>query len=223
MKQYPKLYEDIYRQSVNNKFTTPGKITSTYGSPEILADKFKAFYKEAHAQLFDQTVKQVWLEQQFIYDGTRRNKRRRMGFAADWGFGYFIQKYVGTSQKATTINPIMTAVATYLKDFFPEFLEHDPFEDPEYYVFPFKNISLDHLVFVYQVVDMRLDMLKHAEANNMTTGDFKNWAINHVLCNNDETGEDVYELTITKNASPHIRNNSLVATNWTDELYNFEK
>lgn len=223
MKQYPKLYEDIYRKSVNNKYTEPGKITSTYGSPEVLAEKFKSFYKEAHAQLFDQTVKQVWLEQQFIYNGTRRNKRGGMGFAADWGFGYFMQKYVGTSQKATTINPIMTAVATYLKDFFPDFLKHDPFTEPEYYTFPYKHISLDHLVFVYQMGDMRLDMLEYAEKNKMTTGDFKNWAINHALCYNDEVGEDIYELTITKNASPHIRNNSLKARIWTDELFNFEK
>lgn len=220
MKQYPKLYEDLYDASVENIRTR--KITSTFGSPDILSRKFIDFYKEAHLQLFDMIVKQIWLEQHFLYGTERRQKRMGSGHSPDWAFGQFMKTHVGISQKPITHSILFASISTYLIDFFPDFLKHDPFKEPEYYKYPFENITLDHLHFVYQVVDMRADMLKYAEEQKMSYMEFSNWVTNHVLCNNDETGKTKYELAIVRNLWQHIRNNDL-KHGWFNEKMKFKQ
>lgn len=219
MKQYPKLYEDIYKQSRRDASTD--KITSTFGSPEILGVKFRDFYKDAHVQMFDMIVKQVWLEQQFVYGEQRREKRVANGFMPDWAFAEFMKVHVGISQKPITLHPMFSSVSTYLKDFFPEFLKHDPFANPEYFKYPFENVTLDHLNFVYQVDGMRMEMLQYADDNKMSYMDFSNWATNHILSYNDEIGEDIYKITMNVNAWPHIRNTSL-KRGWSNDKFKFE-
>lgn len=221
MKQYPKLYEDIYKETVTNLRTE--KITSTFGSPEALANKFRSACWEAHMQLFSIITKQVWLEQQFMYGEERREKRTANGYTADWAWSYFMKNYVGISQKAVTLNPVFFPVATYMKDFFPDFLLHDPLEEPEYFKFPFKNLSLDHLTFVYQLVDMRMDMLQYAEENNMTIGEFMNWATNHVLCCNNDHGEDAYELNMGINSWAYIQDTRFKNNFWSNDLFKFKQ
>lgn len=220
MKQYPKIYEDLYSGSKKGK--RGDKITSTFGSPEILGRKFIDFYKEVHMQLFTMIIKQVWLEQQFMYGEDRREKRGKNGFTHDWAFSYFIKTHVGINQKSVSHNSVFISTSTYLKDFFPDFLKHDPFKEPEYYKWPYKNITLDHLDMVYQVVDMRLDMLQYADEQKMNYTDFSNWVINHLFSYNDEIGEDVYELTMGENAWPHIRNKK-IKRGWSDEKFKFEQ
>ncbi len=150
-------------------------------------------------------VKQVWLENQFQYDGGTRSARFGNGFAIDSTFGYYMKKVVGISQKPITANFTFTAIATYLKELFPEFLEHNPFEEPEYYEFPYTHITLDHMIFVYQCDD-RLDMLRYADTKEMSFADFANWSVNHVLSYNSEVNDDIYTLSSIKNFWSLIRN-----------------
>lgn len=219
MKQYPKLYEDIQDEPQRVKLE---KITSTFGTPEELANKFRAFYKDAHRQLFDIVVKQIWLEQHFMYGEDRRKKRRSNGHAVDTAYSYFMRSTVGISHRPVAANESFTSLSTYLVDFFPEFLKKDPFVDTDYYAYPFKNITLDHLAFVYQMVDDRLDMLKYADEKNMNSAEFFNWATNHALCMNDEMGEEQYMLTISDFNWPHIRNTKL-RKGWANDQFGFKE
>lgn len=187
-----------------------------------MANKYREFYRDAHLQLFDIIVKQVWLDQHFIYGGQTRQKRTGNGFAVDWAFAYFMRSIVGTSQKVTTLNPVFTAVSTFLIDFFPDFLKHNPFKEPEYYKYPFENVSLDHLLFVYQIVDVRLDMLQYAEEKKLNTGEFTNWVANYIFCYNDEKGKDIYSLTSSYPGFPHVRNAQLKRS-WGNEKFKFKK
>ena len=148
------------------------------------------FYIDAHRQIFNIVVRQVWLEFQVTYDGKRR-RRRKDGFRRDASYGWFIKSMVGISQKPIVNNRCFTAVATYLKDFFPDFLNNNPFKNPELYEYPFKHLTLDHLFFVYMCED-RIEMLEYADKKEMNILDFTNWATNHVLSYNEDIGHNKY-------------------------------
>lgn len=223
MKQYPKTYEDLY-----NIVTTKGKpharidkISSTFGSTDVLASRFRSFYKEADVKLFDLYVKHTWLANQFVYDNQRKSHSGAMGFAFDWAYGYFMKSIVGVSQHIITSHRIFFAISSYFKELFPEFLKHDPFVDIEYYKFPFQNISLAHMMFVYAIVDHRMEMLRIAEEKAMPYADFVNWVVNYIFCYNDEVGETVYELAFCISTWPQVRNNRLTKE-WRKEVCNFE-
>lgn len=220
MKRFPKVSEDIYDASKG--YLRPGKISSSLGSAEELSARFQAFYKDVHRLYFDFIVKQIWLEQQFMYGGLRRRKRHGNGFDQDRSFGYFMKTMVGFSQKALTTSFYFTAVATYLKDFFPDFLNHDPFKEPGYFEFPYRSISLDHLVFVYMVHN-RLDLLKEAEERSMALAEFSNWAANWVMCYaSDEGDPGMYVMANKRYSTMHIKNTTL-KRGWSEEQFNFSK
>lgn len=211
MKEYPKIYEDVYNITTKSGKQNGriDKITSTFGSAEKLAEKFRAFYREAHISIFDIIVREVWLERQFIYDKYRRLKAVGNGYSTDWSFGFFMKSMVGISQKPITKNPTFTVVLSYFKDFFPEFLDHDPFVEPKYYLFPFKHVTLDHLEFVYQMIEVRMELLKIAEERQMSYADFVNWVSNYAFCYNDEIGKDVYALSFRSYMRFYIKNKKL--------------
>ena len=218
MKEYPKLYEDLY--SNDNPHIYLDRIGSTLGSAEVLRDRFRAFYYDAHRQVFGLIVKEVWLEQQFTYRNIRRTRRKGNGFFSDRTFGYFMKNMVGVSQKPISLNFCFAAISTYLKDFFPDFLKHDPFLEPDYFEFPYKNVFLDHMVLVYTHHD-RLEMLQKAENESLSYADFANWAINQSFCYNDEVGKTVYVLTPSNYMWPHIKNITLKA-DWKSKCFDFE-
>lgn len=204
--------------SLNPDHLRVDKIGSASGDLNVLIEHFRDFYGQSHRLVFDMVVKQVWLERQFTYDGEPRTKRKSNGFSRDWAFGYFMRSMVGISQKPVTLNFCFTAVSTYIKDFFPDFLERNPFE--EQLTFPFKYVTLDHLVFVYMHHE-RIEMLQHAEEKHMTFGEFFNWAINQSFCYNDEVGDSVYVLTSSGYMWPHLKN-TRKEKGWQDEHFVFE-
>lgn len=182
MKQYPKTFADVSKRPSDEFISNMG---STLGSLDQLTHRSRAFQKDAHRILFDLIVKVSWLEQHFTFHGVRRAKRSGNGISHDWAYSHFMKGIVGVSQKAFTDGIIFSAVPTYFKDFFPNFTDHDPFEETEYFKFPYKNISLDHLAFVAQCHN-RMEMLNHAEEWSMGIRDFVNWATNWALSYNDE-------------------------------------
>ncbi len=182
------------------------KVDSTLGSPEELAKRFRDFYTDVHRQVFDMAVRHVWLEQHFMFKGRRRVGRWGNGIEADSTYSHFMKKMVGISQKPITINRCFSIITTYLKDFFPEFLDHDPSKEPEYFKYPYKHVTLDHLVFVHRVHN-RLELLAHAEKRKMDYVEFCNWATNQVLSYNLDIGQDVYVPSLIGRTWPFIKNN----------------
>jgi hypothetical protein len=164
-----------YQLSNRSKDEVLAKIGSTLGSTDELARRVRQFYKQTHISRFNEIVKQSWFEQTLTYDGVRRNGRHQNGFGNDSAFGFFFRGLVGISQKPITDGFYATVIPTYFKDFFPNFSDHDPDIEPEYFKYPYKNITLDHLGFVYKVHN-RLELLKHADENAMSIHDFENYA-----------------------------------------------
>src|SRR5258706_15430408 len=75
----------------------------------------------------------------------------------------------------------------YFDQLIPGFEEGNPFENPDYYKFPYKNISLDYLMLVYQLDD-RFDLLTEADKQRMSYAVFIDYVLNHVLNENDILG-----------------------------------
>ena len=192
------------------------------GTTEELAEEFKDFYRTAHRQLFYMTVCQVWLEQQFIYNGKRRNRRWGLGHQSDQMYGHFMKKVVGVSQRVLTGNMLFSTVSSYLKELFPEFLLHNPFKELDYFSFPFEHVMLDQMAFVYMCHE-RMDMLRYSEERKMNYWDFINWATNHVLSYNDDIGEDIYYISTLDNMMPVVRSNKYNRFEGRDTLFNFKK
>lgn len=191
MKIYPRVYEPISRK--------PSPVTLSHmgaaeGSLDDLARRFKKFYRQAHVTLFDMYVKQIWLESKYRYNSTRRTKRSGNGYMLDWSLAYFFNTVVGISQKPLTTGFYNTAIPNYFEELFPNFSDHDPFTEPKYFKFPYKHVTLDHMLFVYQHHE-RLEMLAYAEKKHMRYTDFIDWATNQALCYNDEMQEVVYQLS----------------------------
>ena len=201
MKQYPKIFQDLAKKPSKKMIL---KMGSSLGSIDSLAIMFKEFYRETHAVIFNILVKEVWLEQKFLYDGVRRNGRGRNGVAIDKCFSYLVKGMAGISQKPITIGHFFVSVPTYFIDFFPKFSDYNPFEDLEYFKYPYKHITLDHLSFVYQCHN-RLELLEEAESRHMKIWDFENWAANYALSYRDKKGNQLYEMSRADGFVPYIR------------------
>lgn len=116
------------------------------------------------------------------------------GIYADRIFSVYMKKIVGISQRVITINEFFYVYSSYIEEWFPDLLKHDPFKESEYYKYPFKHITLDHLGLVYQCHN-RMDLLNYAEEKEMSIFDFTNWAVNQMLNYNDEIGRKIYEIS----------------------------
>lgn len=218
LKHYKKIHQDICEIEDWPKFYK--HLGYTNGSLDELVAKFRDFYRDAHLSIFDNIVKEIWLEQQITVNGERRAKRVGNGQWGDLSFGKFTKIAVGTTQRVLTANFCFTKVAVYLESFFPDFMMYDPFENPEKYEYPYKHVTLDFLVFVHQM-DERKEMLDWAEKQHMSYAEFINWAVNWALCNNIDTGSDKYEIISGNISWPLIRNNNLKKF-WENDMFNFD-
>lgn len=216
MKHYPKIHKDwIDRWERHEKH-----ISSANGSVDDLILLFRSFYVKTHLEIFDYIVREVWLEQQVVVGGRRRVKRKGNCLFDDMSFGKFTNFAVGISGRVLTSSSIFTPVATYLIDFFPDFLKNNPFENPEKYLYPYKHVTLDFLFFVYQA-DNRLELLDYAEKKGINIAEFINWATNHVLSYNLENDVEKYEIKMTHRRWDHIINNDL-KSGWEDKKFLFD-
>lgn len=191
MKHYPKKYQNITNQPEDRLLD---KIGSNYGSVDELIVSLRTFYRESTLQIFDIFIKQTWISQQFLYNGVRR--ARIAGTSTQEGeivYSFFMRAVVGSDKNALASSLFLPSILTYLKDFFPNFSDHNPFTESDYFKYPYKNITLDYLYLVHDHDD-RLEMLKKAEEESMSFYEFYNWVINHVLCYNEEKEEQVYEI-----------------------------
>jgi hypothetical protein len=117
----------------------------------------------------------------------------------------FFNLEVGISPCLIVSTRLWPVVLSYFREFYPDFEQHDPFLDPDYYAFPFDHVTLDFLGVVYQV-DNRMELLQEAEKQEMTFMIFKNWVLNWVLSYNDDIGEEIYQLKTQPDNTWYIKN-----------------
>lgn len=108
-------------------------------------------------------------------------------------FTKFLRRVIGKDLQSLTKSKFFSKVETYLEDFYPNFMEGNPFKDTNHYKFPYKNISMEYLVPLYQVED-RLELLAEADKQKMTFAVFLDYIINYVYTKNEELGRDKYQI-----------------------------
>ena len=203
---HPKFYlranEDLVDLNIWN--SNRERLSASGCTLEELTVAFRSFYREVYPLLFSHVVKQVWLEQQLMFNGKRRIFYRANGLTIDRAFGQYIKVAVGMSHKPITATAYFGPVSSYLPDFFPEFLWHNPFKSPEKYEYPYEHVSIDFLTFVHQV-DNRLDLLAEAERKKMSYAEFTSWAYDQTVWINQESKRDKYALTIGHRGFTYIQ------------------
>lgn len=200
-KIYPKVNEDIphgFKPDQAKKISADGM-----SLPELVK-LTRSFYVDSYLKVFDIVVKMIWLESKFMYNGARRSKRYANGNQVDSAYAFFKNAMVGVSPKFLTSLGSPPFLISYFKDFFPNFFNHNPFTEPEYYKYPYKHVTPDFLAVVKQHHD-RLAMLEYADEKKMTIREFTDWAINQALCYNIEVDEEVYVISRDAEFSVFIR------------------
>lgn len=223
LKFYPKTYGDICEIGKWEKFQM--KNVTSYVLPfGELVSTWKTFSREANASFFNLIVKYIWLTQHVVLCGKRNKRIHILGHQPVFSFSKFKKLIIGDPGHIFVGSPSFHGIATYLIDFFPDFLIDSPFNNPEKYQYPYKNISLDHLEFVYQMHN-RLELLDEAEKKSMSFGEFQNFAYNWALCYNEDIGKEVYVLNkkLRWVYIQDIKNKDYrVSTEWHNSKFNFD-
>jgi len=202
MKYYEKRYEDFYTKPNRVAKCDLSQITTDIGLDsseymELLKKNIFSFEKT----VFDNMVKYIWLVRRFHYEGVKRDKTYKNGRRVDAAFGVFMRHYIGTD-RASFGDRMFSRLVTYLYDIFPNFDVMNPFE--EEMVYPYKNIGVSYLSFVYQMKE-RMELLAYAEEKKLRYSEFVDYVINYVYCYNEEM--DVPDYIFVDRMPPYIRFN----------------
>jgi hypothetical protein len=204
IKTYEKQFAEELFDFRTKDFDT--SIGSCYGDRGIgtLAAKFRELFKEYQESQWRFFVRYAWLEAHFMVNNRRRTGRAASNVWRDGFYNKFLRDRAGFSQKTLTMNKMHRFLESYFLDFYPDFLEHDPEKEPEYFAFPYKNVTFDHLLFVSRLGDERLALLDEAERKVMSFVKFANWAANWAFCSNQEMEKEKYVLRLGVSKLPYL-------------------
>ena len=194
IKQYPKTYEDVFSSDAKGKGHKKFDLNlmSTDG---MSVDKYLALSKETltrfYELMFDESVKFAWLRRKFIYQGERTVTQSKNSPNLCLAFSKFVRRYLGVETQMITVSQFFQAVDPYVDEMFPGFVDGNPFENPEYYKFPFKNITVDFFPIV-QDLDERMELLRYADDRKMTYAVFADYMNSRAMTMNKELGYDKY-------------------------------
>jgi hypothetical protein len=195
-KEYPQIYEKVFTSEECLKTLIPDRCSTDYpGGFEPYAEKFREFFKDFTKLFWLKMAEYYWLQVRFIYEGIRKKTHLRMGIRTDSAYSTFIKNFVGSNYQIFVSLIFFRTVSTYFREIYG--LEatkwESPYEFPEKYQFPWKNITLAHMFLVYQM-DERLELLKIADERKMSFYEFLDFIINYINCVNDEEGKQVFTL-----------------------------
>lgn len=197
IKQHPKIYENVFsydspRSSAKLKIEKVVIDGMELGEYQIL---FKDFLKGFYSDLFFQCVCLSWLRKKFTYYGFRFKTPTYSSIRFIQGsFTKFLRRFVGDDIQIITKSFFFPKLEeNYFNIFFPDMADHNPFKEPEYFKFPFQNISLEYLLLVYQLDD-RIGLLEEADKQKMTYAVFLDYVINYVYTENEILNKNRYLL-----------------------------
>lgn len=196
MKHHKKQYEDVFSIDRKESKTKLNLEKISVGDMELneYVDLFKNFLSDFYTDLFDYSVKLSWLRRRFSYYGRKTIlPMQKNSLILNMAFVKLLRRHVGKDIQIITRGKFFSKLELYFDDLFPGFDEGNPFENPEYYKFPFNNISIDFLLVVHQLDD-RMELLKEADKNKMSFAVFLDYVINHVYSENEYLGRNRYQI-----------------------------
>lgn len=205
MKIYETRYEKVFTEQKNfTRRCDINKVSPFNDVPlntSLYVDEFKNEMKVFEADTFNHLVKISWLERRFCYRGERRTRHGSNGQVLDTAYGLFVRNFVGYETKFL-FRSTFSKIITYMDDLFLNFDEGNPFKED--YKYPYKIVTLSHMVLVYQMKD-RMELLKYADKNKLTYVEFLDYIVNHINCYNEELGKNEYEFIFSSNFMPYIK------------------
>lgn len=190
---HKKKYENIYSEDHNSKYTLHLEdISGVNMSLAEYTDLFVDFLRTFYSELYNYYVKLAWLRKNFSYKGKRIGHNGNSKYVHGV-FVKYLRRIVGMDIQIITRGSHFSSVTSYFDEFYPGFELGNPFENPEFYKFPYKNISIEFLVSVAHM-DERLVLLKEADEQKMTHAIFLDFITNHVKCENEGRKKDKYEI-----------------------------
>jgi hypothetical protein len=199
IKEYPQTYEKRYSEDPpkrKNKFNLE-KVSAGMMSMDEYISLFRGSLNSFFTVLFDESVRFSWLRRKFSYFGEKfvpKRGERGNSHNISIGLAKFSRRYLGSDTQIITRSVFFQTLESYFDLLFPDFDEGNPFENPDYYKFPFKNITIAFLPFVRDL-DERMALLQIADDRKMNYAMFADYVINFVNSVNEELGYDRYELT----------------------------
>lgn len=187
MNQHRKTFEDVYssdKKSSRSRLDFD-KISIADGiTIDKYAADFKAFLKKAFSSEFDNYVRLSWLRRKFCYNGKKtKMPMNTNSWALNMAFVKFMRRCIGKDIQIITKGRFFSKIELYFEEFFPGFMDGNPFTNPEYYKFPYENISMEYLTVVYDLND-RIELLNIAEERNMSYCAFMDYVLNHIHSEN---------------------------------------
>jgi len=197
MKQYLKTYENVFstdRPKSGSLKLNLEKVKVGEMELDEYVDLFRTFLTGSYIRIFDDAVRLSWLRRKFSYYNHPTVLPMHKNFPIlNSAFVKLLRRNVGKDIQIVTRSKSFAKLETYFNDLFPGFDEGNPFENPDYYKFPFRNISVDFLLVVHQLDD-RMALLKIADDRKMSYAVFMDYVINHVYSANEELGRQRYEI-----------------------------
>jgi hypothetical protein len=205
-KEYEKRYENFFLREDALRLCDLSLITNDKGWPtEDYFLMVRTYIKDLMSRLFLEAVRFFWMQKRFFYNGMQKKKLSKNHYRVDNAFAMFMRHYSKVNYRVFTSSFYYGKVVSYFDDFFPEFDTYNPFEEPERYAFPYKNITLDFLTVVYQMPE-RLELLKIADEKKMSYAMFLDYIINHISCLEEER-PGRYEFVFARLCPPYVRYN----------------
>jgi len=196
MKRYPQIFEQIFSEDRTSSRTKLNLDEITLGDMELneYVDLSRDFLNEVYSNLFTYTIKLSWLRRKFSYYGRKTTlPMNKNSLLSGLAFTKLLRRNVGKDIQIITKSKYFAKLETYFEELFPDLMDSNPFKYPNKFKFPFKYISADYLIVVYQVKD-RIELLKIAEKEKMSFAVFLDFVINHVYCVNEALGRDKYQV-----------------------------
>jgi hypothetical protein len=197
MQNHPKTYEDVFssdHEKSKAKLKLEAITISDFSLDEYIS-LFHNFLTDFYSSLFLSCVKISWLRRKFTYHGYKtilpmyKNSR-----ALNDAFVKLMRRHIGHDlQIITKGGKFFSKIESYFNELFQGFEEGDPFENPDYYKFPFNNITMEYMLVVYQLDD-RMSLLKKADEKGLSFAKFLDYVINYVYNENDRLGRRRYEI-----------------------------
>lgn len=197
MRKHPQQFEKVFsedRKSSTSKIKTENINIEGMSITEYTM-LFHNFLKDFYDDLFLKCVQLSWLRRKFTYANSKAKYPFYLSTRSFQGnFNKFIRRFIGNDIQIITKGYFFSTLENYYFDIlFPGFMDGDPFENPDYYKFPYNNISIEYLMLIYQLDD-RLELLKEADDKKMSYAGFLDYVINHIYSENEVLGRDRYSL-----------------------------
>jgi hypothetical protein len=197
MRHHKKTYEDVFSvdHKRNNSRLDLDEITIVEMELAEYTDLFKNFLTDWYSGLFLNCAKLSWLRRKFMVNGKRVIiPMYRNDPYVNYKFVKFMRRNIGKDIQMITRSAYFVKFELYFDEMFPEFLNENPFKNPDYYKFPYENISAEFLLVIYQMDD-RLGLLEKANEEKMSFAVFLDYVINHAYTENELLGRQRYEIS----------------------------